>query len=216
MPGTEDFEFTSKKKSLHDSQRETPRLKALRQDFQTQFVEPLGELIKRLKFIDESGANLGLTRLFARAAPGQRVVEATPGYSGPHYTVVATLGWKAVTAPWVVEGAMNGVTFEAYVRTQLLPTLRRGDIVVMDNLSAHTGQTIRQLIEARGACLQFLPPYSSDFNPIELCWSKVKTALRMAKARTFEALVEALAKALHAISFSDIQNWFAHCGYALS
>jgi transposase len=181
-----------------------------------QFVDTLGRLVKRLKFIDESGTHLGLTRLFGRAAPGQRIVEATPGYSGPHYTLVATLGWKEVLAPWILEGAMNRVAFETYVRSQLLPTLRRGDIVVLDNLSAHTGETIRQLIEARGARVQFLPPYSSDFNPIELCWSKIKTALRAAKARTFDTLIEALAKALRSISLTDIQNWFAHCGYALS
>jgi len=216
VPGIAAFEIAAKKKSLHDSQRETPRVKALRQDFQTQFVEPLGELVKRLKFLDESGAHLGLTRLFGRAAPGQRVIEATPGYAGPHYTLVATLGWKGVSAPWIFEGAMNSVAFETYVRTQLLPTLRRGDIVVLDNLSAHTGQTIRQLMEARGAHLEFLPPYSSDFNPIELCWSKVKTALRAAKARTLEALVDAVAQALRSISLTDIQDWFAHCGYALS
>ena len=181
-----------------------------------QFVDPLGKLVKRLKFLDESGAHLGLTRLCGRAAPGQRIVEATPGYSGPHYTMVATLGWKEVIAPWIFEGTMNRVAFEAYVRSQLLPTLRRGDIVVMDNLSAHTGETIRQLIEAQGARVQFLPPYSSDFNPIEWCWSKIKTALRAAKARTFDALLEALAKALHSISLTDIQAWFAHCGYPLS
>lgn len=181
-----------------------------------QFVESLGTLVKRLKFIDESGTHLGLTRLFGRAAPGQRIVEATPGYSGPHYTLVATLAWKEVMAPWIFEGARNRVAFETYVRSQLLPTLRRGDIVVLDNLSAHTGETIRQLIEARGARVQFLPPYSSDFNPIELCWSKIKTALRAAKARTFDALLEVLAKALRSISLTDIQNWFAHCGYALS
>jgi transposase/uncharacterized protein YnzC (UPF0291/DUF896 family) len=216
VSGTEDFELAAQKKSLHDSQRETPRVKALRQDYQMQFVESLGTLVKHLKFIDESGAHLGLTRLFARAAPGQRIVEATPGYSGPHYTLVATLGWSEVTAPWLFEGAMNRVAFEAYVRSQLLPTLRRGDIVVLDNLSAHTGETIRHLIEARGARVQFLPPYSSDFNPIELCWSKIKTALRAAKARTLDALVEAFAKALRSISLTDIQNWFAHCGYALS
>ena len=179
-------------------------------------MDTLGNLVKRLKFLDESGTHLGLTRLCGRAAPGQRVVEATPGYSGPHYTVVATLGWKEVSAPWIFEGAMNGMAFEEYVRTQLLPSLCRGDIVVMDNLSAHTGETIRQLIEARGARVQFLPPYSPDFNPIELCWSKVKAALRRAKARTFEALLEALAQALRSISLTDIQNWFAHCGYALS
>jgi len=216
VSGIEDFEVAAQKKSLHDSQRETPRVKALRQDFQTQFVEPLGKLVKRLKFLDESGAHLGLTRLFGRAAPGQRIVEATPGYSGPHYTLIATLGWQEVTAPWILEGSLNNVAFEAYVRSQLLPTLRRGDIVVMDNLAAHTGETIRQLIEARGARLEFLPPYSPDFNPIELCWSKVKAALRAAKARTLDALVEAVAEALRSISLTDIQDWFAHCGYALS
>jgi transposase len=188
----------------------------LREDFQTQFVDTLDKFVKRLKFLDESGAHLGLTRLCGRAAPGQRVVEATPGYSGPHYTLVATLGWQEVTAPWIFEGSMNSTTFEVYVRTQLLPTLHRGDILVMDNLSAHTGETIRQLIEAKGARLEFLPPYSPDFNPIELCWSKVKTALREAKARTLDALVEAIAQALRSISFTDIQNWFAHCGYVLS
>jgi transposase/uncharacterized protein YnzC (UPF0291/DUF896 family) len=216
VSGITALEVAAQKKSLHDSQRETARVKALRQDYQMQFVESLGTLVKRLKFIDESGTHLGLTRLFGRAAPGQRIVEATPGYSGPHYTLVATLGWQEVTAPWIFEGAMNRVAFEAYVRSQLLPTLRRGDIVVLDNLSAHTGETIRQLIEARGARVQFLPPYSSDFNPIELCWSKIKTALRAAKARTFDALIEALAQALRSISLTDIQNWFAHCGYALS
>jgi transposase len=215
VPGIKDIELAAQKKSLHDSQRETPRVKALRQDFEMRFVESLGKLVKRLKFIDESGAHLGLTRLCGRAAPGQRVVEATPGYSGPHYTLIATLGWQEVSAPWILEGSLDRIAFEAYVRSQLLPTLRRGDIVVLDNLSAHTGHAIRQLIEARGARLEFLPPYSSDFNPIELCWSKVKAALRTAKARTFEALVEALALALRSISLTEIQGWFAHCGYAL-
>jgi transposase/uncharacterized protein YnzC (UPF0291/DUF896 family) len=216
VPGIAAIELAAQKKSLHDSQRETPRVKALRQDFQTQFVEPLGELIKRLKFLDESGAHLGLTRLCGRAAPGPRVGQATPGYSGPHYTLVATLGWKAIPAPWIFEGALQGAALEVDVRTQVLPTLRRGDLVVIDNLSAHPGQTIRQLLEARAAHLHFLPPYSSAFNPLELGGSKVKTALRKAKARTLDALVEAVAQALRSISLTDIQNWFAHCGYALS
>lgn len=188
----------------------------MRQEFETEFVEPLGEWVTRLKFIDEIGANLGLTRLFGRAAPGERVVEATPGYSGPHYTAVAALGWTGVKAPWVLEGAMDGAAFTAYIELVLAPTLRRGDIVVMDNLSAHKSDRIRHLIEVRGARLEFLPPYSPDFNPIELCWSKVKTALRAAKARTLDALLAALAEALRAICRRDIRDWFAHCGYALS
>jgi transposase len=187
----------------------------LRAHFTTEFVDPLGDLIRRLHFIDETGTHLGMTRWYGRATPGQRVVEATPGHSGKHYTVVATLGWQAVKAPWVLEGSMDRTAFAAYIQSQLCPVLRRGDIVVLDNLSAHTGTAIRQMVEARGARLQFLPPYSSDFNPIELCWSKIKTVLRAAKARTFDALLEALAKALRAIVLTDIQGWFTHCGYAM-
>lgn len=169
-----------------------------------------------MKFIDESGANLGLTRLFGRAAPGERVVEASPGHSGPHYTLVAALGWKAIEAPWVLKGAMDGTAFEAYIEHILAPTLRRGEIVMLDNLSAHKGPRIRQLIEARGAHLEFLPPYSPDLNPIELCWSKIKTAMRAAKARTLDALLDAMADGLRSVLRSDIHAWFAHCGYAVS
>jgi transposase len=216
VPRSTDFRFTSKKKSLHDSQRETRRVKALRVTFETEFVEPLGDMVKRLKFIDEIGVNLGLTRLYGRAAPGERVVEATPGHSGAHYTALAALGWTGIKAPWIFEGAMDGTACATYVEHMLAPTLRHGDLVVMDNLSAHKSDRVRQMIEARGAQLIFLPPYSPDFNPIELCWAKVKTALRAAKARTYATLVQALADALHSISCGDIQAWFAHCGYVLA
>lgn len=172
--------------------------------------------MKRLKFIDETGLNLGLTRTYGRAAPGQRVVEGTPGTSGAHYTVIAALGWSAVQAPWIWEGSMTASIFEEYVEHQLGPSLRRGDLVVVDNLSAHKSVRARQLIEARGAHLVFLPPYSPDFNPIEWCWAKVKTALRAAKARTWEALVDALAQALRSVNARDVQAWFTHCGYTLS
>jgi transposase len=185
----------------------------LRQHFTNRVVPRLEAAAKKLKFIDETGIHLGLTRLYGRAAPGQRVVEATPGYSGTHYTTIAALGRRGVSAPWIFEGAMDMTTFETYVEFVLCPTLRRGEIVVMDNLSAHQSARVGELIEARGACGVFLPPYSSDFNPIELCWSKVKTTLRAAKSRTFEALLDALAKALQAITPQDAQAWFAHCGY---
>jgi len=191
-------------------------VKRLRRKFAKRIEQDLGALVKRLKFIDEIGANLGLTRLCGRAAPGERVVEATPGHSGAHYTVVAALGWTGVQAPWVLEGAMDTRAFETYVEKVLAPTLCADDIVRMDNLSTHKGETVRRLIEARGARVEFLPPYSPDFNPIELCWSKVKTALRAAKARTLEALLEALADALRSVSRRDIQAWFAHCGYGVS
>lgn len=216
MSGVAEVAVATKKKSLHDSQRETARVRKKRARFKKDFIQTLEANIKRLKFIDEIGVNLGLTRAYGRAAPGQRVVEATPGRSGAHYTAIAALGWRGVQAPWIWEGAMNTPTFEAYVEYQLVPGLRRGDIVVADNLSAHKCVHARQLIEARGAQLVFLPPYSPDFNPIELCWAKVKTALRAAKARTWDALVDALANALRSVHWRDVHAWFAHCGYVLS
>jgi transposase len=199
---------------LHDSQRETPRVKRLRRKYIVRIAQVLSPLLKHLKFIDESGVHVGLTRLFGRASAGQRVVEATPGHSGTHYTLIAALSWQGVQAAWLLPGAMDREAFDVYIAQVLAPTLRRGDIVLMDNLSAHTGPRTRQFIEATGAQLEFLPPYSSDFNPIELCWSKVKQALRTAKARTFDSLLEALAEAFASVSHADIEAWFAHCRYA--
>jgi transposase len=171
--------------------------------------------IRRLKFCDESGAHLGMTRLYGRAAPGQRVVEGTPDYSGIHYTMVSTLGWNGITAPWIFSGAMTGQAFVTYASLVLAPTLRSGDIVLIDNLSAHKSAEAKHAIEKRGATLIFLPPYSSDFNPIELCWSKVKAALRKAKTRTFDTLLDALAAALRSVTAQDARGWFSHCGYAV-
>lgn len=172
--------------------------------------------LKHLKFIDESGAHLGLTRRFGRAAPGERVVDATPGHSGQHYTLVSALGLAGIQAPWFLPGAMNSDAFNVYVVQVLVPTLLPGDVVVLDNLSSHKGLAIRTAIEACGATVCFLPPYSPDFNPIELCWSKIKALLRTAKARTEEALLEAFAQALAAISAHDARAWFAHCGFAVT
>jgi transposase len=214
VPRTAPLTVATKKKSLHDSQRDTLRVKRLRRVFRQQIVPAVQAIAEHVKFIDESGVNLGLTRLFGRAAPGQRVVEATPGISGPHSTVVAAVGLSGVQAPWILEGAMNTVGFETYVEQILAPTLQTGDWVLLDNLSVHKGSTVRSMIEARGARLIFLPPYSPDLNPIELCWAKVKTALRAAKARTWDALVDALAKALRSVSPDDVRAWFIHCGYA--
>lgn len=187
-------------------------MKGLRQTFQDEMKD---QPVARFKFFDESGAHLGMTRPYGRAAPGQRVVEGTPDYSGAHYTLLSTLSPDGLTAPWVFEGAMTSQAFETYVSAVLAPTLQPGDILLIDNLSAHRVVAAREAIEARGARLVFLPPYSSDLNPIELCWSKVKAALRKAKARTFDALVEALAAALRSVTDQDAKGWFAHCGYAV-
>jgi transposase len=167
----------------------------------------------RLKFIDESGSNLALTRLFGRAEPGERVCEGVPQNYGENVTMLAALGLQGVSAPMTVNGAVDGAVFLAYVRQVLMPTLSEGDIVVMDNLGAHRAAGVAEAIEARGARLEYLPPYSPDYNPIEQCWSKIKTYLRKAKARTREALEAALQQALLQITEADALAWFAHCGY---
>ena len=154
-----------------------------------------------------------MTRWFGRARPGQRVVEGTPGDSGAHYTLIAALSTQGIQAPWILKGSMDGAAFEVYVEQVLVPTLRQGDMVLMDNWSFHKAPRIRRLIESVGARLEFLPPYSPDLNPIELCWSKIKTALRAAKARTFEALLDALDAAFASVTKQDAKAWFAHCGY---
>lgn len=172
--------------------------------------------VGRFKFLDESGVNLSLTRLYGRAAPDQRVVDNTPQPSGPQTTTLAVIGLTGITAPLVLPGAVNGSIFYGYIEQCVVPTLKPGDILFMDNLSAHKVEGIKTLIQTGGAHLIYLPPYSPDFNPIELAWSKVKTILRRLKARTFPDLIEALKQALLAITPQDIRGWFAHCGYTIN
>jgi transposase len=170
----------------------------------------------RFKFLDESSVNLSLTRLYGRAAPGQRVVDSTPLHSGPQTTTLAVIGLAGISAPLALAGAVNGTLFYGYLQQCVVPTLQPGDVLVMDNLSAHKVAGIEDLIRACGAHVLYLPPYSADFNPIELAWSKVKTTLRRLKARTFPELIEALKQALLAITPQDIRGWFAHCGYGIN
>lgn len=164
------------------------------------------------KFLDESSVNTSLTRLYGRGAPAQRVVEGTPLPSGPQTTTLAMVGLAGLTAPLVCSGAVNGSFFYRYMEQCVVPTLQCGDILFLDNLSSHKVAGLDALVEGCGARLICLPPYSSDFNPIEWVWAKVKTLLRRLKARTFDDLVEALRQALQAITPEDIQGWFAHCG----
>lgn len=210
VPRVATAQLAAQKKSLYDSARDTPRVKRLRADYLTRAA---GFIVKRLKFIDEAGIHLGFTRLFGRAAPGERIEEGVAQRSGPKLTMLAAIGASGVSAEWVIEGALDSDAFEVYVKQVLGPTLRAGDLVVMDNLSVHKVGWVKSAIEACGAVLQYLPPYSPDLNPIEKCWSKIKTALRAAKARTVDELMEALKEALLSISESDAQAWFAHCGY---
>ena len=172
--------------------------------------------LERLKFVDESGVNLALTRLFGRAPKGARVCDAVPQNYGENLTLLGALSSAGVAALMTVDGATDGEVFLAFVREVLAPTLNLGDVVLWDNLGAHRSPAVRAAVEARGAQLIFLPPYSPDLNPIERCWSKIKTCLRAAKARTREALEAALKQALATVTESDARAWFAHCGYALN
>ena len=171
--------------------------------------------MQRLKWLDETGSQLNLTRDYGRALPGERLVEGVPSAYGSNYTLLGVVGLNGFEAPWLVEGGLNGDLFHLYVAEVLAPSLRPGDILLMDNLPTHKVAGIAALVEASGARLEYLPPYSSDYNPIERCWSKIKAYLRKAKARSYRALVRAIKEALATISEADIRAWFEFCGYVV-
>ncbi len=154
-----------------------------------------------------------MTRLWGRAARGERVHEATPDGRWQVLTTLGAMSLRGMEAVMTVASATDGDVFHAYVEQVLCAILHPGDVVVMDNLSAHKVAGIRQLIESRGAQLVYLPPYSPDLNPIEQAWSKFKQFLRAAKARTQEALDQAITEALKTITAENAAAWFKHCGY---
>ena len=156
-----------------------------------------------------------MTRQYGRAPRGERVVGAGPQNYGANVTMLAALSLQGVGAVMTVDGATDAAVFHAYVEHVLCPTLVPGDVVIMDNLRAHKVAGIRERIEACGARLIYLPPYSPDLSPIEPCWSKLKALLRTAQARTREALDAAIQQVLAAVTASDARGWFRHCGYAL-
>lgn len=157
---------------------------------------------------------MALTPARARAPRGERVVDRVPGGAWETYSVIAGLRSSGVIAPMMLRGAMNTDALLAWVRTALVPNLKPGDIVVWDNLRIHRDPEVLGAITATGARLEFLPPYSPEFNPIEEAWSKVKSLLRVAKARAFDDLLTALCDALRSISTADCLGWFCHAGYA--
>lgn len=165
-------------------------------------------------FIDESGAKTNMTRLRGRAHKGQRVFDSSPHGHWYTTTMISSIRLDGSTACMTIDGATTTEIFRAYVRHVLVPTLRPGDIVVMDNLSPHKSAETLALIENAGATVMFLPPYSPDLNPIEKMWSKIKELLRTAKARTEQTLVEAIGDALAKVSQRDATNWFASSGYS--
>jgi transposase len=167
----------------------------------------------KLVFIDETGASTKMTRLYGRSKRGRRCRAPVPHGHWLTTTFTAALRRTALIAPMTLDGPMNALAFHAYVEQVLVPTLNPGDIVVMDNLPAHKGAAVRTAIEACGASLVLLPPYSPDFNPIENAYAKFKSLLRKAAARTVPTLDSAIADAFHAFTPQECANYFAEAGY---
>ena len=169
---------------------------------------------RRLVFVDESGFHTSMTRLYARAPKGKRAYGKVPRNRGKNTTLMAAITLEgAMGESMTVEGATDAEAFEVYVEHFLAPSLSKGQVVVLDGLGAHRTEKVRELIEARGADLVFLPSYSPDLNPIEEAFSKIKALVRKEGARVREALVEAIGRALAAVTTEDAAGWFAHAGY---
>jgi len=168
---------------------------------------------RRFIFIDESGAKTNMARLRARAPVGERAASKEPAGHWATTTMIGAVRLSGPCATLAVEGATDTEVFRIYVEQVLAPELKLHDVVVMDNLQPHKASGVRETIEAAGARLLYLPPYSPDFNPIENMWSKVKQWLRSAAARTFDSLCDAIAAALRVVSADDCCGFFRHCGY---
>ncbi len=168
---------------------------------------------RRFKFVNETDLRLAFARRYGRAPGGQRVGQGVPLRRGTPVTLIGALTTNGLEAVMSLDGALNAASFAVYLAQVLGPTPVPGDVVVLDNLPVHHVAGMAALVEARGAHLLFLPPYSPDFAPIEQAWSKLKSALRTAMARTRHALEHALDQAMAWITSQDTQNWFDHCGY---
>ena len=197
---------------MHAIEQNRDDVKVARNEWQT--AQPKME-IDKLFFLDESGTNTGMTRLYGRSPSNERVVDYTPDVRFERTSILSSVRSNGDMVPLVYEGALNGDLFKAYVVECLVPTLGKGDIVIMDNLTSHKVAGVVDSIVAAGAKVIYLPPYSPDFNPIEMMWSKIKAYLRKVKARTKELLENAIAEALDRVTTSDILAWFVECGYSI-
>jgi transposase len=201
-----------KKKTIHAAEQERPDVAQRRAAWKQQQPTLNAE---RLIFIDETWAKTNMTRLRGRAPRGQRLIDKTPHGHWKTTTLIAALGITGVRCSTVVDGTVNGDVFEAFIEQVLVPELGPRDVVIMDNLSSHKRARTRERIEATGARLVFLPPYSPDLNPIELIFAKIKQGLRSLACRTREALWAAMQSVLNQVTPDDAANCYKHCGYTL-
>ena len=169
---------------------------------------------ERVVFVDEMGTNVSLCPLYAWSPLGERAFGSTPRNWGKNLTLLASITHRGLGPCLAVEGATTREVFETYLEGVLAPSLIPGQTVVMDNLSAHKGERVKEIIEGMGCKLLYLPPYSPDFNPIEQAFSKVKGLMRRAQARTRDSLIEAMGRALEAVTDRDARGFFGHCGYS--
>jgi transposase len=199
----------TQKKTLEASEQNTERVQALRYEYR-QWLDRID--VRNLVFIDETGVNLGMVRRYGRGVGGERVYDQRPKNKGTNVTLIGAMSDTGLIAAMTMPGALDTASFLVFVEQVLLPVLWVGAIVVMDNLSVHEAAAAKALIESVGAEVKFLPPYSPDLSPIELCWSKLKELLRAAGARTYEALDTAISAAVERITEENALNWFQHCG----
>ena len=199
------------KKVLHASEQERADVARARR----RWIRAQGLLdTTRLVFLDETAVNTNMTRFNGRAPRGERVIGRVPFGAWTTLTFVAALRCDGMTAPMMIKGAVNGETFLAYIEQCLVPTLRRGDIVIMDNVATHRVAGVREAIEAVGAALRYLPPYSPDLNPIELSYGVFKAFLRKCAERTEQALHRRAGQFVRRLPAEACANFFAHAGYA--
>jgi transposase len=202
--------LTVKKKVLRAAEQDRPDVAQQRRRWREAMPDWDPE---HLVFLDETWASTNMTRRYGRSPRGRRLIMPVPHGHWKTTTFVAGLRASGLTAPLVVDGVVNGELFEAYVRQQLAPTLRAGDVVVMDNLAPHKRAGVKEAIEAAGAQVRYLPPYSPDLNPIEQAFAKLKALLRRAGERTVEGLWRLLGQLLDEFSPEQCRNFFRHCGY---
>ncbi|GAN78492.1 transposase [Acidisphaera rubrifaciens HS-AP3] len=200
----------AQKKTAHAAEQDRPDILKRRWDW---FESQPDLAPDRLVFIDETWASTKMTRTHGRAARGERLRASVPHGHWKTTTFVAGLRSSGIVAPMVLDGPINGVAFQAYVDQVLVPELQPGDIVIMDNLGSHKGAGIRPSIEAAGASLLYLPPYSPDFNPIENAFAKLKAALRKAAERTVHGLWAAIGRIIDTFTPNECTNFFAAAGY---